>query len=271
MLRAFGLKGACALAMAACWWAFGWPRAALPMTLVFAVTCAFFAYGIAHPAAQFFVPSVTRLPTDANGAAGVAFTFDDGPDPTFTPRVLDVLARYGARATFFVVGERAEAHPELVRAIAAGGHVLGSHTQTHALSFHAAGVRNARDEVRRGADAIARIVGRRPRLFRPPQGVRTPFLRDALRGLRGDDVVTCVTWTARGLDATSTRSDAIVARLEPHVEHGAILALHDGAGLHGTTDRTPTIEALERLLVVAKARGLRCVTLAALDESDRAT
>ena len=208
--------------------------------------------------------SVTHLPADA-AQRGVAFTFDDGPDATYTPRVLALLAKHHAHATFFVVGERAEAHPELVRAIVAAGHTLGSHSQTHALSFHARGAANARREVQRGAGAIARITGKRPRLFRPPQGVKTPFLRDALRGLGGEEEVTCVTWTARGFDATGASSAAIVARLLPHVVPGAILVLHDGTGLHGTSDRSATLEALERLLSAASERGLACVSLAAIE------
>ncbi len=262
MFRAFVVKGVTALAMLAWLTALGWPRAALPMALTFIAMCAFFTYCIAHPAAQFFVPSVTHLPA---GTRGVALTFDDGPDPTFTPRVLELLDAYDAKATFFVVGERAAAHPELVRDIARRGHTLGSHSQTHALSFHGAGVAHARAEVRAGMQSIARITGVRPRLFRPPQGVRTPFLRDALRGLAPDEAVTCVTWTARGLDATSKSSDAIIARLAPHLREGAILVLHDGTGLHGTNDRTPTLIALEHLLSAARSRGLPCVPLASLE------
>jgi peptidoglycan/xylan/chitin deacetylase (PgdA/CDA1 family) len=232
---------------------------ALAVTATVLATAGFFAYVIVAPWSQFLVRSVCRLPQRDRV---VAFTFDDGPDPVTTPQVLDLLARHGAKATFFVVGSRAAAHPELVRRIVAEGHAVGSHTYDHAHTFHFGAPGRQRAEVERGIAAVAAVTGKPPTLFRPPQGLRTPLLRDALRPLH--DLV-CVTWTERGLDAMGRQAGQIVRRLEPAVQPSAILTLHDGAGLGGTNDRRPTVEALGRLLELAAARNLRCVSLAALE------
>ena len=229
------------------------------IALTLAATAAFFAWVIVVPSAQFVVPSVFRLPPAP--ANEVAFTFDDGPDPEITPQILALLARHGAQATFFVVGSRAEQHPDLVRRILAEGHAVGSHTYSHSNAFHFGSPNRQRDDVERGITVVHAITGSAPRLFRPPQGLRTPLLRDALRT---HPELVCVTWTERGLDAMGRQAPAITRRLTPAVRPGAILTLHDGAGLGGTLDRTPTVEALDELLALAKRRGLRCVSLARL-------
>jgi peptidoglycan-N-acetylglucosamine deacetylase len=240
------------------------PRpAAIGIAATLVSTIVFLAWVIVSPRSQFFVRSVCHLPARA-GDRAIAFTFDDGPDPVTTPRVLDLLSEHGARATFFVVGERAARHPDLVRRIVAEGHAIGSHTYHHSHAFHFLSPARMREEVRRGVDAIAAVTGAPPTLFRPPQGLRTPLLARALDSL--DDLV-CVTWTERGLDTFGRAASAIVRRLEPEVRPSAILTLHDGGGLGGTTDRSPTVEAVASLLDIAAARRLRCVSLAALESS----
>src|SRR4051812_14282057 len=133
MLKAFAVKGAAlALAGAALWGLpAGWAAAAVIAIGVLAI--GFLSYAIAHPRSRFFVPVVSRL---ATGEPIVALTFDDGPDPVVTPRILDVLAAHGARATFFVLGARAARHPDVVRRIAREGHTVATHTQHHRLRFH---------------------------------------------------------------------------------------------------------------------------------------
>lgn len=266
MLRATAVKLATAMLVVAemSWLPEGGARAASVLATVAAMV-AFLAWVIVSPRSQFFVPSVHELPREAREGA-IALTFDDGPDPTTTPRVLDLLARHGARATFFVVGRRAAAHPDLVRRIVAEGHAVGSHTYGHSHAFHFRSPRRMRAEVQRGIEAVAAITGSPPLLFRPPQGLRTPLLCDALAPLGH---LVCVTWTERGLDAMGRAAGAIVRRLEGALRPGAILTLHDGAGLGGTEDRGPTVEALATLLDMARARGLRCVSLAGLARGER--
>ncbi len=256
MIRAILSKAIAALCIGLELWLVPAPYRAVAIVLTVAALAAFLAWVIVVPSAQFLVPSVFALPPDAGQR--IAFTFDDGPDPVTTPKILELLAAHHAHATFFVVGERAERHPELVARIIAEGHAVGSHTFTHSHAFHFGSPAKQRADVQRGIDVVTRITGKRPRLFRPPQGLRTPLLRDALASMQ--DLV-CVTWTERGLDAMGRPASKIVDRLEGTVRPGAILTLHDGAGLGGTLDRSPTVEALGTLLDLAAARGLSCVSL----------
>lgn len=255
MGKAFTIKGI-ALALGS-GLSFTLPAAWVAPALVGLVlaTIGLLAFHITHPASRFFVPVLSRLPTRE---PVVALTFDDGPDPVFTPRILEVLARHGARATFFVLGSRAEQHPALVRRIRDAGHTVGTHTQNHRLRFHFGSPGHVQSEIEGAVRTVERILGRRPGWFRPPQGLRTPCFA---AGWRRTSKLVCVTWSARALDSRPTSAPAIVARLVPRLAPGAILTLHDGTGLGGGRDRTPTIAALEQLLVECRQRGLRCVAL----------
>lgn len=234
-------------------WAMLTAGPALVVTALATVAAAAWAgTNIVSPRSQWAVPTTFRLPA---GARDLALTFDDGPDPVTTPAVLDLLAAYGAFATFFLVGRRAEEHPELVRRVHAAGHQIGSHSYAHAHGFHFLGARAMAAEIERGIASIAAITGERPRAFRPPIGLRVPTLRAAFARLA--DPVTCYTWTERGLDTLGRPAEAIVARLAPHLRAGAILTLHDGKGLGGTEDRSATITALRELLERMRAAGVR--------------
>jgi len=255
MLRAFVAKLPAVIAAAAAVRLLpaGWVAPAL--AAIAAALVGFFVYTIAHPHSQFFLPVVDRLPTDE---PVVALTFDDGPDPEVTPRILDLLGAHGARATFFVLGERAARYPDVIRRIHREGHTVGTHTQHHHVRFHFAAPGRVRREIEDAIDVIAGILATRPALFRPPQGLRTPNFASGWRLTRG---LTCVTWSVRGLDSRPTTADAIVARVAHRLAPGAIVALHDGTGLGGGHDRTPTLAALDRILGECQARGLRCVAL----------
>lgn len=255
MLRAFAVKGvALAAALAAgLLLPAGW--AALAIALIVLGTIGFLTFAIVHPRSQFFAPVMFRL----DGAEpNVALTFDDGPDPVVTPQILDLLAAHQARATFFVLGERAARHPELIQRMHAEGHSIGTHTQHHTLRFHFGSPAYVLREIHDAIAVVAALVPEPPTLFRPPQGLRTPPFASGWRRTRG---LTCVTWSVRGLDSLQTTERAIVARVTAKLVPGAIVTLHDGTGLGGGTDRAPTIAALGTLLAACKTRGLRCVAL----------
>jgi len=258
VLRAFAIKG---LALAA---GLGMSQTLPPGWALIAATAlgvlviGFFTYTIAHPRSQFFVPVVSRLASDA---PVVALTFDDGPDAAVTAEILDVLGAHGARATFFVLGERAARHPELIRRMHREGHTVGTHTQRHRLRFHFGSPRYIQREIEDAVAVVAGILPTPPALFRPPQGLRTPCFASGWRRIRG---LTCVTWSVRGLDSRATTADAIVARVAHRLAPGAIVALHDGTGLGGGCDRRPTLAALTTILAACRTRGLRCVALGEL-------
>jgi peptidoglycan/xylan/chitin deacetylase (PgdA/CDA1 family) len=255
VLRAFTVKGLAVAAIAAVPWLLPATVAMWAIAGIAVVTVGFLTYATWHPSSQFFVPVVNRLSTDE---PVVALTFDDGPDPVFTPQILDLLGAHRARATFFVLGDRAHRYPELIRRIHREGHAIGTHTSSHSLRFHFGSPAYIQREIEDAVATVGEILATRPTLFRPPQGLRTPFFASAWRRTHG---LTCVTWSVRGLDSRPTTAEAIVARVEQGLTPGAIVTLHDGTGLGGGTDREPTLAALHAILSACETRGLRCVPL----------
>lgn len=167
---------------------------------------------------DWLVPGTIRRLKSAN----IAFTFDDGPDPDSTPRVLSVLGHAGVRATFFVVGERALRHPDLIRRIAGEGHAIGNHSHSHAWLLGAKSSR-IRAEIERCQDAVFSITGRAPCLIRPPWGHRdVRFNRIAHhRGL------TTVLWSLDSLDYLGLPARCVVA-MTARATAGDIVLFHDG-------------------------------------------
>ena len=220
----------------------------------------FLVQAVMRPGSQFFLPVVHR---SRSKAPKLALTFDDGPDPEVTPKLLDLLREHSAKASFFFVGARAKAHPELVSRVHAEGHDVGTHTDTHRAMFHFGSRSSVYNEVQRGIDAIEDILGKTPLFFRPPQGLRSPMVTRVLERYRG---LTFFTWTARGKDSLDTTKERILSRLRPALVPGSILTLHDGRGLLGGNDRAPTFAAVKSILEECKAKGLACVTLSELTE-----
>lgn len=182
------------------------------------------------------------------GCSALAVTFDDGPHPEHTPAVLDRLRALGLRATFFVVGERAAAHPELVARIAAEGHELGHHSYSHGAP-HLTSARTAVEEARRTAELLERITGRAPRLYRPPHGKLTAGKLLGLWGLRQAVVL----WNRDPKDFASGAVEPIRAYFQAtSFAAGDILLLHD---VH-----PHVAPVLEVLAARAAASGLRFTT-----------
>lgn len=171
---------------------------------------------------RLFVDAVVRGP---KGARGVALTFDDGPDPVWTPRVLSALDDAGAKATFFVIGRKAEAHPELVREIVARGHAVGLHSYAHDRLFSLRSAASVRRDLSEGLRVLAAITGERPYLFRPPIGHTNPIIARVSEAL---DLVV-VGWTVGGRDGVRADPDAVCARVRAGLRDGAIVLLHDAA------------------------------------------
>ncbi len=247
--------------------------ALLLMALAFALwpwpLAAGIALGIALASAALLILPVfltgsnyyVRTHVRAQGeSAAIALTFDDGPDRTFTPAVLDILRAEGVRATFFAVGERLERNPALARRILDEGHVLGCHSQTHGLDFHFKPKAKLLDDLEAFDRVTERVAGVRCRLFRSPQGFRTPLLGEALRAARRD----CVNWSVRGYDAVEQDPDKIWRKLSKGLRPGAIVLMHDGSGLGGSGDRAATLAVLPRLIREVKNRGLAFATVDAL-------
>jgi peptidoglycan/xylan/chitin deacetylase (PgdA/CDA1 family) len=183
-------------------------------------------------------------------SAGVALTFDDGPDSEWTPRFLDELARLEARATFFVLGERAAVQRRLLRRMRRAGHEVALHGYRHIRhDEHTATEIEA--DMRLALSAIGR---RKVRHWRPPHGISTP----ATEQLAGKHGLELVHWSADTVDWQADQSPAaMLARIEPQLVPGAVVLMHDAVGL-GSPRPTPepTIALLEPLVSAIRARGL---------------
>ena len=203
------------------------------------------------PRSQLLGPNINRLPEAARLRGQVSLTFDDGPDPDLTPRILELLDQHGAKASFFCVGEEVAAHPEIVREIVRRGHSVENHSYRHSPAFACYGIARLSAEIERAQDALARLTGQRPAFFRAPAGFRSPFLDFVLarQGLR------YVSWTRRGYDAVSVHPRRALARLTRRLAAGDVLLLHDSGRC--------ILQILPALLDELARRGLRSVSLPA--------
>jgi peptidoglycan/xylan/chitin deacetylase (PgdA/CDA1 family) len=217
-----------------------------------------------YPGSQLFGPTLRR--TNSSGA--IALTFDDGPNPSITPALLDLLERHSAHATFFVIGRFARACPDLVREIAARGHAIGNHTDSHpSLAWISS--RRIAEELARCQEAVgAATQAQTPRWMRPPYGFRGPQLRGAVRraGLAGVAMwsLTCYDWKPQpaaqliarlGRLRTADNSAAADRRA------GDIVLLHDGDHRALGGDRAHVVAALEHWLPRWRDQGMEFVTI----------
>ena len=204
-----------------------------------------FAYASLWPASQLFGPSLIAPPRPGE----LALTFDDGPNSLWTPRLLDLLSRRGVRATFFLVGSRAQSHPALVRQILAAGHCIGNHSWSH-RNLALAPSSTIEDQLSRTNQTLAEITGAPPRFFRPPYGARRPATLAIARRLG----LTPVLWNAMTSDWKNPSADAIALRLIHKIDRlyrlgqAANIVLHDGSHSHPSADRAPSVAAAAQLI-----------------------
>lgn len=181
----------------------------------------------------------------------VALTFDDGPDPRFTLPILDILKEFNAPSTFFIVGNNAKAHPDIVKRIVQDGHELANHTMTHpALAERSPD--KTYNELEQCLQTISAATGRRPSYFRPPKGLTTVYVDKATTSLGMQEVLWTVCIENRSAPTPREMADRVLSKVQP----GTIILLHDGR-----LNRTKTVQALPMLLEGLEKNGYQVIPL----------
>jgi peptidoglycan/xylan/chitin deacetylase (PgdA/CDA1 family) len=207
------------------------------------------------PQAGFFLPVISR--GKVKGKA-VALTFDDGPDPDVTSRLLDLLRQYEVPATFFLVGKNAERHPELVREILLQGHSIGNHSYHHDPLLMIRSEARLSEEIGRVQEVMAHF-GVRPLAFRPPVGITNPKLPKVLRKLN----IYCVTFSCRASDFGNRRMTGLAKRILQKIHPGAVILLHDITP-PGEDKITDWLDHVKEIILGLKSRGYDIVPLSQL-------
>src|ERR1700739_1969454 len=202
------------------------------------------AYAAVHQRSQLFGATIRTTAAPQQ----LALTFDDGPHPAVTALLLDLLDQYNAKATFFMIGRFVRECPKLAKEVADRGHLIGNHTQTHPNLFWI-NKRAMRNELQQGQSALQDVVGVAARVFRPPYGLRNPWVVGTARELGMQTVM----WTLLPGDWREKPAEWLTGRMRPIAEHasdsanraaGDVLCLHDGAHRQLNGDRSRPLKAL---------------------------
>jgi peptidoglycan-N-acetylglucosamine deacetylase len=204
-----------------------------------------YAYAAMWPGSRIFGSTliVPRRPDE------LAITFDDGPNPIWTPRLLDLLGQRNVKATFFLVGSYAHREPALVRQIVDEGHLIGNHSWSHP-NLALTGAARVREELRKTSDALEQITGRAIRYFRPPFGARRPAV---LRAARQESMMP-VMWNAMTDDWKEPSEELITRRLIHKIDrltsrgYAGNIVLHDGSHQEAAANRGPSVASCGRLI-----------------------
>jgi peptidoglycan/xylan/chitin deacetylase (PgdA/CDA1 family) len=208
------------------------------------------AHGAFHRNSPLFGPAISRLPRSPDGRPRVSLTFDDGPNPVATPRILDALGEAGVHATFFVLGRHAERWPELVERAAREGHQVANHGYHH-RKLHDRPPRYVRRDITMGRAAIEDAGGGTPTLFRAPHGFRSPWVTSIAASL-GERTVG---WTLGVWDTALPGAEEIARRTVEGARPRSILLLHDGDGYDPAGVRSQTAAALPAIIRGVRERG----------------
>ena len=211
-------------------------------------------HGTYHRNSPLFGRALGSLPLRSADERVAALTFDDGPNPEATPRILDALAARGTTATFFLLGRHVERWPDLAQRVAAEGHVIGNHGWYH-RKLHTQSPASVRRDLELGTAAIIGATGVRPGVFRAPHGFRAPWVSSIARSL-GQRTIG---WSLGVWDSARPGVDAIVERTVNGARPGSILLLHDGDGYDASGDRMQTAAAVPRIIEALTARQYRLV------------
>jgi len=226
---------------------------ALALSAVSAAAALAAGYQSMAPTGQWYGKTFTGL---SRGARQIALTYDDGPNDPHTLRLLEVLARHGVPATFFLIGRYVQQRPEIAREIIQAGHVVGNHTFAHPLLTFK-GEAEIRQELSQCHSALHEAVGQHSNLFRPPFGGRRPAVLRVARDLGLEPVM----WNVTGYDWNAPPAAVIERKVSKQIHGGDVILLHDGGHKQMGADRSQTVIATDRLIARYKSEGNEFVTI----------
>lgn len=228
-------------------------RSALLGAATFAGVATWAGFHTMWPTSQVYGRTFIGL---GRGSRQLALTYDDGPNDPYTWRLLEVLARRGVKATFFLLGRFVEQKPEIARAVVAAGHAIGIHAWDHPNLIFASAAETRR-QLQRTQQAIVDATGVNAQFFRPPFGGRRPVTLRIARALGLEPVM----WTVTCYDWKPGSADEIVTRAERQIRGGDVILLHDGEYHRIGVDRTRSIAASDRIISRFQAEGYEFVTV----------
>jgi peptidoglycan/xylan/chitin deacetylase (PgdA/CDA1 family) len=211
-------------------------------------------YSACIPRSNAFGHTVWNVPTSRRV---VALTFDDGPNSRCTPRILEILRQEHVHATFFLIGSNVRREPEVAAAIVRDGNVVGNHSDSHPYGFAWRSTSFLSAELAGAEKSVEAATGVYPRFFRPPNGLRSPWLMQTLKR----DSLTAITWDDAAGDWDPMAPDEIVRRTVARAHPGSIILLHDGMNLQLHPDQTQTVEALPGIIRELRSQGYEFVTV----------
>ncbi len=227
---------------------------AVALTGAVSAAAAFAAgYQSMAPTGQWYGQTFTGLP---RGSRQIALTYDDGPNDPHTLRLLEVLAKHGVHATFFLIGRYVQQHPEIAREIVEAGHIVGNHTFTHPLLTFKSEAEIGH-ELSQCRAALQDAIGEPSNLFRPPFGGRRPAVLRIARELGLEPVM----WNVTGYDWNAPPAAAIERKVAKQIHGGDVILLHDGGHKQMGADRSQTVIATDRLIARYKSEGYEFVTI----------
>jgi len=186
-----------------------------------------------------------------SGKKEIALTFDDGPHPDITPKLIELLNKHNIKATFFCVGKNADVNPEIVANTFTGGHIIGNHSYNHSNFFDLLSSKKMQKEILDTNEVITSITGKTPLLFRPPYGVTNPMLRKAIKKTN----MMSIGWSLRSLDTVKS-SDEVLTKLMTNTKSGDIVLFHD-TNVH-------IIKIIENYIIWLQKNDFKIVSLTSL-------